>query len=95
MTLFRSGLGIALYLAQDHPDIQHTVRVLSSFMGSPTKKALVWLKHLCLYLKNSEDYGLFIQKARQGRHCLTFGVFLMACRTGRIEQTMSLRSKAQ
>ena len=66
VTLFRSGLGIALYLAQDRPDIQHTVRVLSSFMGSPTKKALVWLKHLCLYLKNSEDYGLFYPESEAG-----------------------------
>ena len=66
VTLFRSGLGIALYLAQDRPDIQHTVRVLSSFMGSPTKKALVWLKHHCLYLKNSEDYGLFYPESEAG-----------------------------
>ena len=64
VTQFCSGLGIALYLSQDRPDVQHTVRVLSTYMGNPTKKSLVWLKHLCLYLKGSEDYGFFFQKVR-------------------------------
>ena len=66
MTQFRSGLGIALYLSQDRPDVQHTVRVLSTYMGNPTKKSLVWLKHLCLYLKGSEDYGLFYPESEAG-----------------------------
>ena len=60
-TLFRSGLGIALYLSQDRPGIQHTVRVLSSYMGNPAKKSLVWLKHLCLSkeveIVNFRQYG--------------------------------------
>ena len=35
-------------------------------MGNPPKKSLVWLKHLCLYLKNSEDYGLFYLESEAG-----------------------------
>ena len=34
--IFRGGLGLCLYLAQDGPDVQEAVRVLSTFMGSPT-----------------------------------------------------------
>ncbi len=43
---------------QDRPDIQHTVRVLS-IHGKSYEEPLFWLQHLCLYLKNSEDYGFF------------------------------------
>ena len=39
--VFRSALGICLYLAQERLDTQQTVRVLSSYMGRPTRTALV------------------------------------------------------
>jgi len=40
---FRSALGICLYIAQERLDIQQAVRVLSSYMGRPTKTALCQL----------------------------------------------------
>ena len=45
--LFRGGLGICLYIAQDRPDIQQSVKTLSGYMGCPTIKAMsalrIWL----------------------------------------------------
>ena len=38
--MFRLALGICLYIAQERLDTQQTVRVLSSYMGRPTKTAL-------------------------------------------------------
>ena len=41
---FRSGLGLALYMAMDRPDIQFAVKTLSSYMSRPTIKAMAALK---------------------------------------------------
>ena len=57
---FRSALGTLLYISQDRIDIQHSVRNLSQFMASPTKKAESELKHLILYLKRTEQYGILL-----------------------------------
>ncbi len=54
---FRGGLGLCLYLAEDRPDIQESVRVLSAYMGSPTLRALSALKHFACYLKGSMEVG--------------------------------------
>ncbi len=42
--LFRGGLGICFYIAQDRPDIQEGVKTLSGYMGCPTIKAMSALK---------------------------------------------------
>ena len=57
---FRSALGTLLYISQDRVDIQNCVRNLSQFMASPTKKAESELKHLILYLKRTEHYGILL-----------------------------------
>ena len=57
---FRSALGTLLYISQDRVDIQHCVRNLSQFMACPTKKAEVELRHLILYLKRTENYGILL-----------------------------------
>ena len=57
---FRSALGTLLYISQDRVDIQHSVRNLSQFMASPTKKVESELKHLILYLKRTEQYGILL-----------------------------------
>ena len=36
--VFRGDLGICLYLSQDRPDVQESVRTLSGYMGCPTVK---------------------------------------------------------
>ena len=64
--IFRGGLGICLYLAQDRPDVQESVRTLSGYMGCPTVKAMAALKHLAAYLKNTMDYGVMLYKCGPG-----------------------------
>ena len=59
--VFRSGLGLALYLAMDRPDIQFAVKTLSSYMARPSVKALSALKHLAAYLDGTPEDGLFLQ----------------------------------
>ena len=36
--MFRSALGTLLYLSQDRPDVQNSVRNLAQFMSNPTKE---------------------------------------------------------
>ena len=63
---FRGGLGLCLYLAQDRPDIQVSVRVLSTYMGTPTVRALSALKNLACYLKGSMEVGIFLSNCDMG-----------------------------
>ena len=63
---FPGGLGLWLYSAQDRPDIQESVRVLSTYMGSPTVRALSALKHLACYLKGSMEVGVFLANCDMG-----------------------------
>ena len=57
---FRSALGTLLYISQDRVDIQHAVRNLSQSMAKPTRRAEVEVKHVILYLKRTENYGLLL-----------------------------------
>ena len=63
--IFRSGLGLALYLAMDRPDIQFAVKTLSSYMARPSVKALSALKRLASYLDGSADDGVFLQATEE------------------------------
>ena len=51
-------MGTPLYLCQDGIDIQHAVRNLSQWMANPTKLALKGVKHVVLYPKVTDSYGL-------------------------------------
>eukprot|EP00435_Cladocopium_sp_Y103_P052087 s508_g16.t1 len=66
-SVFRSGLGLALYLAMDRPDIQFAVKTLSSYMARPSIKALSALKHLASYLDGTADDGLLLQCTEEDR----------------------------
>ena len=57
---FRSALGTLLYLTQDRIDVQHGVRNLSQSMSSPTRASEASLKHLILYLKRTENFGVLL-----------------------------------
>ena len=64
---FRSGLGLALYMTMDRPDIQFAVKTLSSYMSKPTAKALAALKHLTCYLDGTPDHGARLQSTDESR----------------------------
>lgn len=63
--MFRSGLGLCLYVSQERLDIQHAVRVLSSYMSKPTKMALNALKKLTAYLAYTKDMRLRFEGAQR------------------------------
>ena len=69
---FRSGLGLALYMAMDRPDIQFAVKTLSSYMSRPTIKAMAALKHLASYLDGTPDHGVLLQATEEGQVLFDF-----------------------
>ena len=64
---FRSGLGLAFYLAMDGPDFQFAVKILSSHMARPSVKALSALKDLASYLDGTAEHGLMLRRGRSLR----------------------------
>ena len=60
-SLFRSGLGIAMYLSQDRLDIQYCVKSLASSMRSPTE-----LQQLILYRKGTRDMSFWLPYTQVG-----------------------------
>ena len=65
--LFRSGLGLVLYIAMDRPDIQFAVKTLSSYMSKPSTKAMAALKHLTSYLDGTPDSGILLKTPEEGK----------------------------
>jgi len=49
-SLFRSALGLILYISHDRPDILFATKALATWMSYPCVKAKAALKHLALYL---------------------------------------------
>ena len=58
---FRAGVGIALYISCDRPDIGYTIRCLASSMASPTMQAMSGLRKLTQYLLNTTGYAIAIK----------------------------------
>ena len=54
-SLFRSALGVCIYVGQERFDVQHSIRILSSYMSRPTKQAMNGLRKLVSYLQYSKD----------------------------------------
>ena len=63
--VFRSALGICLYMAQDRYDIQFPVRLLASYMSKPTLLAMAALKKLASYLAFSKDMRMFFPNVKE------------------------------
>ena len=81
---YRTATGILIYVALDRPDVQHGVRLATQQMKSPTVGGMRLVKHIVKYMKDKDDYGVFIP--REGR--LDFVVVTTdsdwaACRTTR------------
>ena len=63
--LFRSALGLCLYLSQERIDIQHSVRILSTYMASPTKAAMAAINKLTKSLQTTQDMVLRFEKTEE------------------------------
>ena len=68
--LFRSGLGICIYVSQERVDVQHSVRMLATYMAKPTKTAMSALKKLVSYLVSTSDMKMHYPKVEE--HQTTF-----------------------
>ena len=55
--VFRGGLGICLYLAQDRPDIQESVKTLAGYLALPDSQGYVCTKTSCSIPQ--EYYGVW------------------------------------
>eukprot|EP00435_Cladocopium_sp_Y103_P033686 s4053_g8.t1 len=53
--VFRTCVGVLLYLAADLPHCQHVVRHLATYSTRPSQKSLVVLRHLVGYLASHES----------------------------------------
>ena len=54
--IFRSCIGILLYIASDFVECQYAIRGLAQVMSKPTVQAFLCLRHLCLYLLGCIDH---------------------------------------
>ena len=63
--MFRSGLGLALYIAQDRPDIQQSLKTLSTYMAGGTKLAYTALRHLGSYLQGTQNAGVLLTQLKR------------------------------
>ena len=54
--IFRSCIGILLYIASDFVECQYAIRGLAQTMSKPTVQAFPCLRHLCLYLLGCVDH---------------------------------------
>ena len=59
-SVFRSAVGVLLYMASDLVECQFTIRHLARCMASPTSRAFEVLRHLVIYLLGRSEYGLLL-----------------------------------
>ena len=57
-SIYRSCVGILLYLSPDLPQCQYVIRYLSTCSSKPTQKAMVVLKHLVGYMAGHAEQHL-------------------------------------
>ena len=66
ITLYRSCIGILMYLSGDLVECQFTIRALAQMMSSPTYLALQALRHLAQYLLGAVDNGILLTPPSAG-----------------------------
>ena len=62
--VFKSCVGIALYVMPDLPDIQHDVQLLTRCLANPTEFDKKRLVRLVRYLKGTRTFGMLLRKPR-------------------------------
>ena len=58
--IYRSGVGIALYVAPDRADIQFAVSEVTRLMKAPTERGMAILRRMTRYLQGTPGYGVLI-----------------------------------
>ena len=66
-SVYRSCIGILLYISSDYTECQYTIRGLSQSMASPSVQAMACLRHLGQYLLGCVDHATMLKyEAHQG-----------------------------
>eukprot|EP00435_Cladocopium_sp_Y103_P070046 s334_g34.t1 len=60
-TVFRTRVGILMYLANNVPHAQYTIRHLSTYSSKPTEKSMTVLKHLVSYLASHREISVSLK----------------------------------
>jgi len=60
-SMYRTCVGILLYLSADLPQCQYVIRYLSTFSSKPTEKSLMVLKHLVGYIAAHFDQRMSLK----------------------------------
>ena len=65
-TIYRSAVGILLYLSPELVESQNAIRALASCMSAPTRRAMSSLRHLGKYLLHARHHAVKLRRARDG-----------------------------
>ena len=66
--IYRSCIGILLYISSDYIECQYSIRALSQSMSKPTVNSFACLRHLCMYLLGCMENCLIL--TYKGHHGL-------------------------
>ena len=62
--VYRSLVGLLIYLTNSRPDIVHAVSIVSRFMSNPSKAHFVAAKRILRYFKGTKDFGILYEADR-------------------------------
>ena len=60
-SVYRSCIGVLLYISGDYVECQYTIRGLSQSMAKPTTQSMMCLRHLAQYLLGCIDHALVLR----------------------------------
>ena len=60
--MYRSMIGIRLYVTSTRPDVMQVVGLVSRFQSSPKEMHVTVVKRIFKYLKGTMEYGLWYPK---------------------------------
>ena len=63
-TMYRSMIGIRLYVTATRPDVMQAVGLVSRFHSSPKETHVTIIKRIFKYLKGTMEYGLWYPKSQ-------------------------------
>ena len=65
-SVFRTCVGVLLYLSADLVECQFVIRYLAQCMQSPTERSYAVLRHLCLYMLGCVEHGISLKMKARG-----------------------------
>ena len=63
-TMYRSMIGIRLYVTATRPDVMQVVGLVARFQSNPKETHVTTVKRIFKYLKGTMEYGLWYPKSQ-------------------------------